>query len=162
MHPYSALDFAPPSKTQGCATSDRWVTAVADGVIVRSNTDQGVMLDLDGDGDERTGWNVYYLHLASADRVQAGAVVKAGQPIGHPSCEGGSATGTHVHIARKYNGEWMPAGGISAAGILAYNFEGWLAFESGPAYEGYLKRNALVVWANTNANSRSFIQTDRR
>ncbi len=161
LHPYTALDFAPPSKVQGCASSDRWATAVADGVIVRADTSMGVMLDTDGDGDERTGWNVFYLHLASQDRVRAGTVVKAGQPLGHPSCEGGSATGTHVHIARKYNGEWMPAAGIGG-GVLAFDLEGWRAYDGIAAYEGYLKRNAQLVWANSNANARGFIQSDRR
>ncbi len=45
-----------------------------------------------------------------------------GDPIGHPSCEGGSATGTHVHIARKYNGEWIPA-----SGDTPLYPEGWVA-----------------------------------
>jgi hypothetical protein len=36
--------------------------------------------------------------------------VKTGDRIGHPSCEGGAANATHVHIARRYNGEWIPAG----------------------------------------------------
>jgi hypothetical protein len=61
MEPYAAVDFAPPSKTQGCVHSDVWATAVADGVIVRSTTGE-VMLDLDGDGDERTGWDVLPAH----------------------------------------------------------------------------------------------------
>ena len=82
------------------------------------------MLDLDGDGDERTGWNIFYLHLASDGRAQVGDQLKQGDPVGHPSCEGGTSTGTHVHIARKYNGEWLPAEGVD--GILAFNLEGWV------------------------------------
>ena len=34
--PLAALDFAPPSKTAGCVSSNVWATAVADGVVVRS------------------------------------------------------------------------------------------------------------------------------
>jgi hypothetical protein len=30
--------------------------------------------------------------------------------IGHPSCEGGCFHRTHVHLTRKYNGEWIAAG----------------------------------------------------
>ncbi|MFM8319548.1 MAG: M23 family metallopeptidase, partial [Chloroflexota bacterium] len=158
--PLAALDFAPPSKTQGCAISDRWVTAVADGVVVRSGVGE-LMLDLDGDGDERTGWNVFYLHLATEDRATLGTVLKAGEPLGHPSCEGGSATGTHVHIARKYNGEWLPAAGIGG-GMLAFNLEGWWARNGALPYQGTLQRNSQVIVAVTNANSRSFIHTDRQ
>lgn len=157
--PYAALDFAPPSKASGCQKSDRWATAVAEGVIVRSETGQ-VMLDLDGDGDERTGWNIFYLHVATEGRIPLGARVKAGDPIGHPSCEGGSATGTHIHIARKYNGEWMPAEGIGA-GVLAFNLEGWSARNGSQAYLGTLVRNSLVVTACTCSNARSWIKSDR-
>jgi LasA protease len=157
--PYAALDLAPPSKSAGCVPSAVWATAVADGVVVRSETGQ-VMLDLDGDGDERTGWNVFYLHVGTEGRVPLGSVLKQGDPIGHPSCEGGSATGTHVHVARKYNGEWLPAEGIGG-GILAFNLEGWIAHNGSLPYLGTLTRNAQVVVACTCSNARSFIQSDR-
>jgi LasA protease len=158
--PYAALDLAPPSKSSGCVPSAVWATAVADGVVVRSETGQ-VMLDLDGDGDERTGWDVFYLHVGTEGRVPLGAVLKQGDPIGHPSCEGGSATGTHIHIARKYNGEWLPAAGIGG-GILAFNLEGWTAHNGSQPYLGTLTRNAQVVTACTCSNARSFIQSDRK
>ncbi len=107
---WAAIDFAPPGDkdTAGCFVAPQWATAVADGVIARS--ERGfVVLDLDGDGDETTGWTVVYLHLASEGRVPAGTVVRAGDPLGHPSCEGGVSNATHLHIARRYNGEWIPA-----------------------------------------------------
>ena len=158
--PLAALDFAPPSKNAGCVYSDRWATAVADGVVVRSELGQ-VMIDLDGDGDERTGWNVFYLHIGTGDRVQLGTLVKRGDRIGHPSCEGGSATGTHIHLARKYNGEWMPAEGIGD-GILAFNLEGWVAHNGSQPYLGSMVRNALVVIACTCSNAKSWMQSDRQ
>jgi murein DD-endopeptidase MepM/ murein hydrolase activator NlpD len=142
--PLAALDFAPPSKTAGCVPSGVWATAVADGVVVRSEEGQ-VILDLDGDSDERTGWNVFYLHVATEGRVPLGTVLKQGDPVGHPSCEGGSATGTHVHLARKYNGEWMPAEGTQ--GILAFNLDGWIAHNGVVAYQGTLTRNTKVIRA---------------
>jgi murein DD-endopeptidase MepM/ murein hydrolase activator NlpD len=157
--PYAALDFAPPSKSAGCIPSGVWATAMADGVVVRSQEGE-VMLDLDGDGDERTGWNIFYLHVGSLGRVPLGAVLKQGDPVGHPSCEGGSATGTHVHVARKYNGEWIPAEGIGD-GILAFNMEGWVAHNGSGVYLGTLTRNSQEVKACTCSNAKSFIQTDR-
>lgn len=156
--PFSAIDFAPPSKTAGCVPSDRWVTAVADGVVVRSGNGE-VMLDLDGDGDERTGWNVFYLHVGSNSRVPLGARLKQGDRIGHPSCEGGSSTGTHVHIARKYNGEWLPADGWS--GILAFNLEGWTVQAGSQVYLGTLTRYSKVVTSSTVSNAASWVQSDR-
>jgi LasA protease len=108
---WSAVDFAPPDDitkvTSACYVSQFFATAVAPGVIART-AEGTVILDLDGDGDESTGWTILYLHMAAQDRVQAGTVVQAGDKIGHPSCEGGVSTGTHLHIARRYNGEWIP------------------------------------------------------
>ncbi len=154
--PFAALDFAPPLMGSGCLSTSEWATAVADGVVVRSNVGE-IVLDLDGDGDERTGWAIYYLHLATEGRAQVGMQLKAGDPVGHPSCEGGSSTGTHVHIARKYNGEWIPADGV-----LAFNLEGWIAHNGRQAYEGTLTRNSQVVVACTCSNQASFIKSERR
>jgi len=157
--PLAAVDFAPPSKTSGCVSSAVWATAVTNGVVVRSETGY-VMLDLDGDGDERTGWVVMYMHLATEARVPVGAILKQGDPLGHPSCEGGSATGTHVHIARKYNGEWIPAEGFG--GVLAFNLEGWSVHNGSQPYLGTLTRNSQTVTACTCSNAKSFIQSDRK
>jgi len=157
--PLAAIDFAPPSQTQGCVESDRWVTAVAPGVVAR--VDEGeVLLDLDGDGDERTGWVVFYLHVSQAGRPPVGQSLQPGDRIGHPSCEGGSSTGTHVHIARKYNGEWVPADGYG--GVLGFTLEGWVAHDGPEIYQGTLVRGAQIVTACTCSNRASFIQTDRR
>ncbi len=143
--PLAALDFAPPSVVGGCSSTDEWATAIADGVVARIG-DAIVVLDLDGDGDERTGWNVFYLHLANDSLPQFGTFLKQGDSIGLPSCEGGHATGTHVHIARKYNGEWIPA-----AGLLAFNLEGWIAFNGSAEYQGTLKRFSMTVAANQSS-----------
>ena len=141
--PFAAVDFAPPSQFSGCfkADDEQYATAMADGRVVRSGVD-GVVLDLDGDGNERTGWVIYYLHLASEGRAPAGKDLRAGDPIGYPSCEGGRVTGTHVHIARKYNGEWMLAGGV-----LPFVLDGWIAHDGVAAYKGTLTRGSLVVIA---------------
>ena len=128
--PRAALDFAPPAVVGGCSETTEITVAVADGVIARTEPAIAV-LDLDGDGDERTGWVIFYLHLASSDMVKNGTSVKAGDRIGRPSCEGGHATGTHVHIARKYNGEWIPADGP-----IPFDLEGWLAKDGAEPYQG--------------------------
>ena len=141
--PFSAVDFAPPSDKSGCFAVDpkNYVIAVADGMVVRSELGT-VVLDLDGDGNERTGWVIFYLHIATIGRAPLGLNVKRGDFIGYPSCEGGHVTGTHVHIARKYNGEW-----ILADGPLAFNFEGWTVHNGEAAYQGTLTKGSLVVTA---------------
>jgi murein DD-endopeptidase MepM/ murein hydrolase activator NlpD len=141
--PYAAVDFAPPCDHPGCASLNpqSYVVALADGLVVRSGPD-GVVLDLDKDGDERTGWDIFYLHLAGGSRVVSGQEVRAGDAMGYPSSEGGEATGTHVHIARKYNGEW-----ILADGPVAFDLDGWIVHEGAAPYLGTLTRNGLSVKA---------------
>jgi LysM repeat protein len=157
--PYAAIDFAPPTVASGCLETAEWATAIADGRVVRSEIGE-VVLDLDGDGDERTGWNIFYLHVASDGRAALGAQLKRGDPLGHPSCEGGTATGTHIHLARKYNGEWLAAEGID--GILAFNMEGWIPHNGDQPYAGTLTRFSQLVTACTCSNQRSFIQSDTK
>ncbi|MBN2554960.1 MAG: LysM peptidoglycan-binding domain-containing protein [Anaerolineales bacterium] len=138
---WAALDFAPPGNAWGCVRSDEWVTAVSDGLVLRTGNGQ-VLLDLDGDGFEQTGWVILYMHIESRERVQPGDILRAGDPIGHPSCEGGFSTGTHVHLARKYNGEW-----ISADGNLPFILDGWVSAGDGIEYNGTLTRDGVVLEA---------------
>ncbi len=77
-------------------------------------------------------------------RVKLGTWVNVGDPIGHPSCEGGIATGTHVHIARKYNGEW-----ILADGPLPFDLSGWIAHAGDAPYIGTLTQGDKTVTACT-------------
>ncbi len=138
---WAALDFAPTDTAPGCTPSQAWVTAVAAGVVTRSS-DGVVVLDLDGDGYEQTGWAVLYLHIAAQDRVAPGQRLAAGDRIGHPSCEGGVATGTHVHLARKFNGQW-----IAADGPQPFVLDGWVSHGTGVAYEGWLEKEGQRVEA---------------
>ena len=156
--PFAAIDFAPGSESSGCVTPepDQYAIAMADGLVVRSNVD-GIIIDLDKDGDERTGWVLYYLHLATDARIHIGREVKAGEPVGYPSCEGGHTTGTHVHVARKYNGEW-----ILADGPLAFNFEGWVAHNGSQAYKGTLTRGPFTVIACECSDFQSQVMSEIR
>jgi len=151
MAPWSALDFAPPSDITGCFNTDVSTTAVADGVVVR-NGEGLLVLDLDGDGDEHTGWVVFYLHVAERDRVPVGTEVKAGDFLGYPSCEGGRSTGTHVHIARKYNGEWM-----IADGVVPFVLSGWRPERGDVPYKGWLVKGDYRVLASDNPDFKSMI-----
>ena len=138
---WGALDFAPPGEGLGCIPSDAWVVAVADGKILRAGNG-AVVQELDEDGLEQTGWVVLYMHIESRERVQAGAFLRAGERIGHPSCEGGFSSGTHVHIARKYNGEWL-----SADQTIPFILDGWVSRGTGVEYDGFLQRNQDIVEA---------------
>jgi murein DD-endopeptidase MepM/ murein hydrolase activator NlpD len=143
---WAAIDFAPPDDPAtvdtSCYVSAYFVTAAADGVVARSG-DGAVVLDLDGDGDETTGWTVFYLHLDTRDRAAEGSRLRAGDPVGRASCEGGVSNGTHVHIARRYNGEWLPASCSGCSGTQtapgSFVLGGWeVVGLPGQEYQGYL------------------------
>ena len=142
---WAALDFVTGTEVGlGCEVSESYARAVADGVIARSEFGV-VILDLDGDGFEGTGWTILYLHLSSEDRpVEVGQQVHTGDPIGHPSCEGGVSYATHLHIARRYNGEWIA---VDCSDCLIsnptpqLNFDGWLGYSFGREYDGSLEKD---------------------
>jgi LasA protease len=131
--PWAALDFAPPAEKTGCAESPEWDVAVRDGQVIYSQ-DGLVELDLGG------GWTVLYLHVETRDRAPAGAVVKAGDRLGHPSCEGGEATASHLHISRQYNGEW-----IAADGFAPFVLSGWTAHAGVGPYKGSLTNGERTI-----------------
>jgi LasA protease len=147
---WAALDFAPPGEL-GCATNPAWVTAMADGIIVRAN-DGAVMQDLDNDGYEQTGWVLFYMHVAAEDRVQAGEYLFTGERVGHASCEGGFSNATHVHVARKFNGEWIPADGK-----LPLVLDGWTSSGSGVEYDGFLTKGSQTIEALDRADPLNLI-----
>ncbi len=139
---WSALDFAPPGEPIGCGSTDAWVTAVAPGTILRAKNG-AVIQELDNDGLEQTGWVILYMHIEERDRVAPGTTVNTGDRIGHPSCEGGLSNATHLHIARRYNGIWVPADDPA----LPFVMDGWVASGNGVEYDGWLSRNGITVEA---------------
>jgi LasA protease len=149
---WAALDFAPPGEALGCVTSDSWVVAVADGLIVRAGNG-AVVQDLDGDGYEQTGWTILYGHIETRDRVRPGTFLQAGERIGHPSCEGGVSTGTHLHLARRYNGEWIPADQE-----ISFELDGWVSSGAGYEYDGYLSKDGESVEAWEGRDPKNEIQ----
>jgi len=149
--PQAALDFAPSTDSSGCVVSEKWVVASAPGLVVRSSNGV-VMLDLDGDNHEQTGWNLLHLHIATKDRAKLGSWLEMDDHIGFPSCEGGVSTGTHLHFARKYNGEW-----IIADGPLPFILSGWTAHAGSKPYEGTLTKGDRTITANPVGTAETII-----
>jgi murein DD-endopeptidase MepM/ murein hydrolase activator NlpD len=149
---WAAIDFAPPGEQLGCFESNAWVAASAPGEIVYS--DHGAVIqDLDGDGLWQTGWSILYMHIATEDCVEVGTYLEAGDRIGHPSCEGGFSTGTHLHFARRYNGEW-----IAADGDIPLVLDGWVSVGYGVEYDGYLIKGDETVEAWNGRSALNAIQ----
>ncbi len=140
--PLAAIDFAPATDKAGCTESEKWLVASAPGLVVRSG-DGVVVLDLDGDGYEETGWSLLYLHVATEDRVELDAWVETDERIGHASCEGGVSTGTHLHLARKYNGEW-----VLADGPIPFILSGYRVHNGEKPYEGTLTKGDTTITAH--------------
>lgn len=151
----AALDFAPSTSEQGCSLATDWVTSVAPGLVVRSGS-AIVVVDLDGDGQESTGWAILYMHIATRDRIPKGSWVNTDDFIGYPSCEGGTATGTHVHIARKYNGEWM-----LADGPIPFTLDGWIAHAGEQPYLGSLTNGEKTAIACTCGDQNSLVSRSK-
>lgn len=147
----AAIDFAPSSTQSGCVASAEWVTAAGPGLVVREGNGV-VVVDMDGDGHEETGWVMLYLHISSDGRVPLGTFLNQDDPIGHPSCEGGVATGTHVHVARKYNGEWM-----LADGPIPFTLSGFRAYAGKAEYLGRMVNGSKVAEACTCGSSETLI-----
>jgi murein DD-endopeptidase MepM/ murein hydrolase activator NlpD len=143
---WAALDFAPPGDNGSCLASPLWVTALADGLVLRASNG-ALIQDMDNDGYEQTGWVILYMHVAAEDRVEPGEYIFAGERVGHPSCEGGVSNATHIHIARKYNGEW-----IAADGPMPFNLDGWVSSGGGREYDGYLTRGSQTIEAWDSAS----------
>jgi murein DD-endopeptidase MepM/ murein hydrolase activator NlpD len=155
---WAALDFAPSGEPLGCVQSDAWVVAIADGTIIRAENG-AVVQDIDineptlNDGLEQTGWTILYMHIESRERVAPGTYLRAGERIGHPSCEGGVSSGTHVHLARRYNGEWIPADQEQP-----FVLDGWVSVGLGNVYDGYLQRDGQSIEAWEGQSEENTIQ----
>ena len=149
--PRGALDFSPVTGEPACTTSRAWVTASADGVVTRTS-DNVVAIDLDGDGHEGSGWVLVYLHLSEPEGISPGSQVVVDERLGHPSCERGNSTGTHVHLARKYNGEWMPAGEV-----VPFVLSGWEVRPGERSYQGELRKGDQIISANPGGPSSSIV-----
>jgi LysM repeat protein len=150
---WAGLDFAPPGEPLGCAPSEAWVTALAPGLILRA-ANGAVVQDLDMDGLEQTGWTILYMHMETRGRVQVGTTVQTGDRIGHPSCEGGLSDADHLHLARRYNGAWIPA----ADPNLPFVLSGYATSGNDVEYDGWLTRNDKVIEAVNGSNPLNQIQ----
>lgn len=164
---WAALDFTPPDENSYglCYTARFPTTSVATGKVVRM-ADGVIVIDLDQDGNEGSGWTILYLHITRDESLQLGQIVEAGDILGYASCFGGYATATHLHIARRYNGEWIPADCIqcpSTAVMPPFVMSNWRAVGlPNQAYQGFLvnvvdnRRVAAEQGRNTKINEISW------
>jgi hypothetical protein len=62
------------------------------------------------------------------------------------------STGTHLHFARKYNGEW-----VTADGPIPFILSGWTVIAGEKPYQGKLVKGDKVITADLYGQLRSQI-----
>lgn len=153
---WSAVDFTPNdiAGAGSCWVSRRWAVAAAPGKVIRAERGR-VMISLSKDDFQGKGWVLLYLHIAPTGRVAVGTTVNTGDRIGHPSCEGGEADASHLHLARLYNGQWI---GVET---IPFVLSGWTIVPAEQAYDGWMTRGAeaRVAW-NGREDSKNAIVAD--
>jgi LasA protease len=132
---WAAVDFTPKDQAGSCWTSAEWAIAAAPGRVLQAENGR-VIINISGSGFQGSGWTLLYMHMASEDRVAIGTELKTGDHVGHPSCEGGAAETSHLHFARLYNGQWIPAG----TAPLPFVLSGWLFKGAAQEYDGTMVR----------------------
>jgi LasA protease len=155
----SAVDYAPG--VSDCTISTKKVVSAGGGKVVVAS-DALVEIDHDGDGNPGTGWVTYYHHVRDI-QVGVGQSVYTGSHLGYPSCEGGTATGTHLHFAFLYNGSFVGADGKILSGwtihstdttgdgtICNYYPDGSFC-EGTMTKPGELTRIATSAWTSNNS-----------
>jgi len=147
---WAAIDFGPPDVLGSCNYSQKYITAAADGQVFLGSKGE-VYLDLDADGNLQTGWVLLYLHLAAKDELTQGQMVTAGTPLGFASCEGGLADSSHLHFARRYNGEWMAAAGPVPMVLSGWRVKAGLGQYDGEMIHGAETKVACECWDESNA-----------
>lgn len=139
----SSVDYA-PGVPYCTIPPDRWVTATAAGTV--SQVACGAcQVEIDHGG----GWITRYYHLTDT-LVTQGQAVAQDQQIGHPSCKpevGGScggctgwASGTHVHMAIKYNGAYIGIDGVSLEGWVVRDENRYQCYT-----DGYMQKGTSIV-----------------
>ena len=109
---HGALDFAPSGEDLTCGRdSNSAVLAIADGPVVFSEGGHVIqdisLAGIPADGDPTTGYRALYLHTRSRDATRANTILKTGDRVGAPSCEGGIADGNHLHFTLALNGRYL-------------------------------------------------------
>ncbi len=132
---WAAVDFAPTDGGGTCTPSAEWSIAIAPGKIAQAEHGR-IMENLAGTNFVGNGWSIMYMHQATVGRVAVGTVVKTGDHLGHPSCEGGVSYADHLHIARLYNGQWIAAADRRVPFVLS----GWRVGGASREYDGSIAR----------------------
>jgi hypothetical protein len=87
-----------------------------------------------------------YLHVVARDDVSHGQLVAAGTPLGYASCEGGISNSSHVHLARRFNGEWLAADGPIPLVLSGWQFQAGIGQYDGTAVRDGVTKTACECW----------------
>jgi murein DD-endopeptidase MepM/ murein hydrolase activator NlpD len=132
----TSLDFA-PAWHSGCDIPNNgkdFIVAAAGGDVHYASSDPNKLTI-----DHNNGWFSEYFHITTV-QVKSGHVDK-GQPLGYPSCHGGSADGAHVHFTIYY-GKTYPT--RTRQSIIGLSIEGWTVLSTTTPYVGCLQNNITL------------------
>jgi murein DD-endopeptidase MepM/ murein hydrolase activator NlpD len=123
----SSIDFYPSGSTWGIDTSGMWVVAAADGLATKLTPADPALnscyVKISHSGIQNSGWETVYYHLNVPSSIVFPSSVKQNDKIGviannnaQATCNGGSASGPHVHFSLKYNGLYTAIDGTPLSG----------------------------------------------
>ena len=115
----SALDFYPSGSSWGMNTSNMWVVASASGIPTRVSSCYFKILHNDG-------WETTYYHLENTQFISG--LINQNDKIGvianteaEAICNGGSASGPHVHFSLRHNGAFVAINGTPLSGWYVHS-----------------------------------------
>ena len=154
--PEAAVDFNPGGYENSCIPPQEWVVAIAPGRGGAPGTRRA------GAGPGRRRRREY--RLGGAVRAPANQLRHPGRrPAGagpdssaSPPAWAGRRKAPHIHIARKYNGEWMLAGGA-----VPFELDGWTIGDLPGTYLGTMSKDENTVYSCTCGTADTQVKRSR-
>jgi len=143
--PLSSIDFSPDWGLHwGANTSNYWVVAPANGTPQKISS---CLVRITHSG----GWQTSFYHIGNIQTF--GTSISQNDRIGNISgnqsqalCDGGSATGPHLHFSLLYNGAYVSINGTPLSGWVIH---GGSNYQSDPAHM-WLERGGIKKYAWVN------------
>ncbi len=138
----SSLDFYPWPVAWGDDTSKMWVVASAGGTPVRlSNCGYKIL--------HSNGWETFYYHLENTQFLsgsinQNDKIGVIANTLAEATCDGGAASGPHVHFSLRHNGAFVAINGTTLSEWYVHS--GRYSYDTDPNYM-WVERQGVKKYA---------------